>query len=783
MIDREAMQACEACPLSAKRTQVVVPDGPDNARIVIVGEAPGANEDKEGRPFIGAAGKKLDWLLEAAGVDRADVLITNTVMCRPPGNRDPTAGEKKACRKWLDAVLEEAQPDAVLPLGDHAVKSIAGKGVKLKTHHGRKVEGSSPTVVPMYHPAATMYNANLTPVLISDFKRLTTEIGRPIVEKQEHLEVSGEEMQRVLQGVQEFAFDLETSWVKDRVGDVGVVGWSVAVPGEERGYFTRDSVEWIASWLEGDALVVAHNAQFEYQVLKAHGITLLNMWDTKLAAYVLGYPDTSLKGLTLQIFGYKMRTLDELSDGFKVEVGDIDPDEVAQYGADDSFYTIRLKEYLGQELYETGLVGLYETVELPLIPHIGDMMAEGVQVDVEAIATADNVLTGELEERGRKLRQVMGDINLNSGDQKADVLYGEMRLPVVKMTESGKRGSVDNDVLELLAQQYPIAQDLLEYSHVAKLKPTYVDGLRKRVHSNGRLYAHYNQSGGFEDRGGSGQEAPRTGRLSSSGPNLTNIPKHDPPQGPYISQLIRRSFTVRSGYTLVVGDIAQEEFRIAAYLSQDPAMLEIIYQGKDWHGETAAEAFGRRSYTEEERFYGKTSNFSKLYGAGASKIAAVLHLPRAMGQQLSDGFDRRYDRFLEWRREQTALLEERGYIETFYGRRRYLPGVWSKVPHVKAEALRQGVSAIIQGTGADIAKLAMARVGENLKGSGSHMALFVHDEVGVEALDKQVPDVVQYLRQMSEGLLGTMPLPVEVQVGKNWAKANGENPRGLVEAD
>lgn len=790
-MDRVTMQACRACPLAATRTQVVVPDGPDDARIVIVGEAPGDNEDKEGRPFIGVAGKKLNWLLDAAGMDRTQVLITNTVMCRPPNNRDPVAVEKKACRKWLDAVLEEVSPVAVLPLGDHAVKSIAGKSVTLKSHHGRKVEGSEPLVIPMYHPAATAYNANITPIIISDFKRLATEIGRSDVLKVKHEVVREKGALNVLQDVKEFAFDFETSWVKDRVGNVDVIGWSIAVPDDNKAYFSRVPVEWIAKYLaDKNVQVVAHNAQFEYQILKEKGIPFEGIWDTKLAAYVLGYPDTTLKGLVLQIFGYKMTTLEELSNGFKWGVEDIDNKSLAQYGADDAFWTLRLKDYLEDELMRTGLGYVYHNIEIPVVSHIANMMAVGVAVDGEALPVAGRALEEDLIERRSRLKEVMGDINFNSGDQKANALFNQLhwntvseayeRVPIIQLTESGKRPSVDGDVLELLAQQYPITQDLLEYSHVVKLKSTYVDGLEGRIHHNGRLYAHYNQAGGFEDRSSSGQEAPRTGRLSSSGPNLTNIPKHDPPKGPYIAELIRRCFIARSGYRLVVGDIAQEEFRIAAFLSQDPEMLAIIQQGKDWHGETTAEAFGRLDFTGEERFYGKTSNFSKLYGAGPAKIAAVLHLPKAVGQQLSNGFDRKYKRFIEWRAEQTELLKERGYIETFYGRRRYLPGVWSKVPSVRAEALRQGVSAIIQGTGADIGKLAIAKVGRRLDKLESQLVMFVHDELVVEALDKEVRDVVQCLRTMTDGLLGIMPLPVEIETGQNWAKATDENPHGLV---
>src|SRR3990167_8969680 len=165
-MDIVAMRMCEACPLHLTRHQVVCPVGPLDAKVVLVGEAPGETEDRGGEPFTGKAGKRLDWLLNAAGIKRTDVLITNTVMCRPPNNRKPRADEKRACGVWLDAVLREVEPDVVLTLGDVATTALLGKGYPLKSWHGRKVE-ARPTVIPMYHPAATLHNPNLSPVLIA----------------------------------------------------------------------------------------------------------------------------------------------------------------------------------------------------------------------------------------------------------------------------------------------------------------------------------------------------------------------------------------------------------------------------------------------------------------------------------------------------------------------------------------------------------------------------------------------------------------------------------------
>ena len=793
-MNKDVMRVCQACPLYLTRTQVVCPTGPSDARVVLVGEAPGETEDKGGEPFTGAAGRRLDWLLQAAGIERTDVLITNCVMCRPPNNRKPRADELGACRHWLVETIQAAHPDVVVTLGDFALKAILGKEYTLKTWHGRRVVvapepqglfGVTTTVLPMYHPAAALHNPNLSPVLIADFKNLPNELRRADVGHIEHgtLDIKG--ALELLKDAKEFAFDLETTQVKGRVGDVIPVGWSVAVPGAERAFFTRIPARWISMWLASPTVVtVAHNAQFEYQVLKQAHIPLNNIWDTKLAAYVLGYNDTSLKGMVLQTFGYRMERLEELSDGFKIGVEDIADERLAHYGADDAWWTLRLKEVLQHELEVSGLEKMYHDIELPLIPVIGDIMAVGIEVDKAALREAD-VRLGELvSQKELALRTTLGDINLNSGDQLATVLFGhgEGRLgyPVIKMTDGGDRPSTDKDVLETLAQLYPIAQEILDYRHVVKLKTTYADGILKRVGPiRTRLYARFNQAGGFEDRdGGNTAEAPRTGRLSSSGPNLTNIPKHDAPGLEQIAPLIRRCFVAQPGYKLVVGDLTQEEFRIATFLSQDPVMLDIINNKRDWHRETAIDAFGHEP-SELERFYGKTGNFSLLNGAGVSTVAHACKSSRAVGQLLYDGFHRKYTRYQQWRLEQQALIEQTGYATTYYGRRRYVPGVWASDASQREAAVRQGINMEIQGTAADILKLTMRRLWERLQHHDAQMVSCVHDEIVTETLDKEVPFVVQCLQEITQGLLGDMVLPVEVKVGQNWAERANNNPGGL----
>ena len=264
MLDYNAMRNCTACPLSETRKKVVVPEGDlSSASVLLVGEGPGEWEDRTGRPFIGKSGKKLDWLLDIAGLERSDIVIANTVLCRPTTpngkNRKPKAAELKACRPHLDALLAEMEPTAILTLGDTATKAVAKVKAPIKQHHGRRIEGSDPLVIPMYHPAATMYSPGLTPTVIQDWKRLRHEVSRDPTETVAHSVVDIHRAKEILRQAKVFALDFETSWVVDRVGDVTIVGWSFAVPHEDRAFFCWDDIEGIREFLE-DPMVSARCA-------------------------------------------------------------------------------------------------------------------------------------------------------------------------------------------------------------------------------------------------------------------------------------------------------------------------------------------------------------------------------------------------------------------------------------------------------------------------------------------------------------------------------------------
>ena len=238
-------------------------------------------------------------------------------------------------------------------------------------------------------------------------------------------------------------------------------------------------------------------------------------------------------------------------------------------------------------------------------------------------------------------------------------------------------------------------------------------------------------------------------------------------------------------YKLVVADIKQEEFRIAAHLSQDPAMLAIINEGRDWHSETAMAFTGKPAHllTSEERFFAKTGNFSKLNNASVKRLAIAAKVPIKDARKMSDTFDELYHVYDAWRGIVATELAITGYVTTEFGRRRHLPNIWAPQLHDREEAIRMAVNTRVQGTAADVGKIVLVKMGAALRGIDARLVLYVHDEVVVETIDKHVPYVIQCTRTMTEGVLPGVALPVDVEVGDNWAAYHEtENPYGLVAA-
>lgn len=416
-----------------------------------------------------------------------------------------------------------------------------------------------------------------------------------------------------------------------------------------------------------------------------------------------------------------------------------------------------LAQRLREELRNAQLEPLYRELELPLVHVLADMESAGVAIDRELLASLRAQMQAQLHTLSEEICRLAGtEFNLNSPKQLAEVLFGRLKLPVVKRTKTGP--STDSEVLHQLADQHPLPQKLIEYRELTKLTSTYLDALPQLLDpATGRLHSFFNQAG------------TSTGRLSSSDPNLQNIPIKTE-----LGRQIRQAFIPgEPGWILVAADYSQVELRILAHLSNDPALIHVFQQDRDVHRHTASLIYGvpEENVTPEMRSAMKAVNFGIIYGMSAHGLSKELGIPHEEAAAFIDAYFARYARVRACLDEQIHQARQDGYVQTLLGRRRFIPEVNSPDPIVRQFGERMAVNAPIQGTAADLIKLAMVRLAEAFRQRhlASRMILQVHDELVFEVPPKEQDTVVALVRDVMEHAVElVVPLRVIVKTGPNW---------------
>jgi DNA polymerase-1 len=437
-------------------------------------------------------------------------------------------------------------------------------------------------------------------------------------------------------------------------------------------------------------------------------------------------------------------------------------DRAAEYAAEDADVTLQLHEALWPQIAALPrLAALYETIEQPLVPVLFRMERTGVLVDAELL----RVQSGELTTRMRELEALAhteagGSFNLDSPKQLQEILFGKLGIPVSRKTPTGQPSTAE-DVLEELAAGHALPRLILEYRGVSKLKSTYTDKLPEQIEpSTGRIHTSYHQA------------VAATGRLSSSDPNLQNIPIRTPE-----GRRIRQAFIAPPGFSLVAADYSQIELRIMAHLSGDAGLLRAFAEDRDVHQATAAEVFAvaPSEVTSDHRRSAKAINFGLIYGMSAFGLARQLGIGRGEAQRYVDLYFDRYPGVKRYMDETRRQAHETGFVETVFGRRLYLPEIQSRNQALRQYAERSAINAPMQGTAADIIKRAMIDVDAWLR-SGTvraRMIMQVHDELVVEVADADIDRVKDELRQrMGRAAELRVPLRVDIGVGKNWDEAH-----------
>ena len=520
--------------------------------------------------------------------------------------------------------------------------------------------------------------------------------------------------------------------------------------------------------LENEALPkLGHQLKLDAHILAGHGIALRGQrYDSMLESYVLDSVATGhdMDSIAEKYLRLKTVRLEDIAGkGAKqLPLSQIEVERAAEYGAQHADVTLRLHQAIWPQLEAVPtLKNLYETIEQPLAPVLYRMEHTGVLVDRALLRAQSTELAARMLELQAQAHSAAGGVfNLDSPKQLQEVLFGKLGLPVIRKTPTGQPSTAE-DVLEELAISYELPRMILEYRGVTKLKSTYTDKLPGQIDEvTGRIHTTYQQG------------VAATGRLSSSDPNLQNIPIRTPE-----GRRIRQAFLAAPGYRLVAADYSQIELRIMAHLSGDASLLSAFTENRDVHQATAAEVLGvpLAEVSADQRRSAKAVNFGLIYGMSAFGLARQLGIGRGEAQRYVDRYFERYPGVRRYMDETRNQARELGYVETVYGRRLYLPDIRSRNAALRQYAERSAINAPMQGTAADIIKRAMITVDSWLERSGTAARLImqVHDELVLEVAEEAVETTVGELRQhMVQAAELSVPLKVDVGIGLNWDEAH-----------
>ena len=583
-----------------------------------------------------------------------------------------------------------------------------------------------------------------------------------------------------LQAAPVFAFDTETTSLDYMQAEL--VGVSFSVKSGEAAYIPlahaylgvpeQLSREMVLDELRGllqdpNKQKVGQNLKYDMSVLARYGIELRGIaFDTMLESYVLNSVATrhNMDDLALKYLGKSTIPFEEVAGkGAKqITFDQVDIEIAAKYAAEDADITLQLHEALWPKLHALpSLQSVFEKIELPLVSVLSRIERNGVLLDTGLLNRQSAKLSQRLEELERDAFELAGEpFNLGSPKQLQTIFFEKLQLPVKKKTPKGQPSTAE-DVLQELALDYPLPKVILEYRGLSKLKSTYTDQLPKQVNpGTGRIHTSYHQA------------VAATGRLSSTNPNLQNIPIRTEE-----GRQVRKAFIAAPGYQLIAADYSQIELRIMAHLSSDAGLLTAFAQGLDIHKATAAEVFGQSldAVTDDQRRSAKAINFGLIYGMSAFGLARQLSIGRGDAQSYIDLYFERYPGVLDYMDRTKALAAEQGFVETLFGRRLYLPEINTTNFQRRQGAERTAINAPMQGSAADIIKLAMIDVDRWLTTDkpDARMIMQVHDELVLEVNADQVDEVAAILTaKMSQAVELKVPLLVETGVGLNWEEAH-----------
>ena len=571
-----------------------------------------------------------------------------------------------------------------------------------------------------------------------------------------------------------FSLDTETTGTDPITAELVGISFSYAenqavyIPAPKDREETQKIVNLLKPVFENEqSIKVGQNIKYDMLVLSNYGVQVKGkLFDTMIAHYVL-QPELrhNMDYLAEIYLKYQTIHIDELigpkGKGQK-NMRDLSPTEVYKYACEDADVTLKLKTLLEKEMQESGVTELFEQIEMPLVPVLAYMERNGVRIDTEALKESSRHFTARMQQIEAEVHQLAGmEFNIASPKQVGEVLFD--RLKIVEKPKKTKTGQyiTSEEVLESLKGKHEIVGKILEHRGLKKLLGTYIDALPQLINpATGHIHTSFNQT------------VTATGRLSSSNPNLQNIPIRNED-----GKEIRKAFIPDDGCEFFSADYSQIELRIMAHLSGDPHMIEAFQKEQDIHAATAAKIYKEdlSEVTREQRSKAKTANFGIIYGISVFGLAERLNVDRKEAKELIDGYFANYPDVKRYMDESIQVAREKGYIETIFNRKRYLPDINSRNAVVRGYAERNAINAPIQGSAADIIKVAMVRIYRRFQEEGirSKMILQVHDELNFSVLPEEKEKVQQIVISEMEGAYKMkVPLRADCGWGRNWLEAH-----------
>jgi len=511
-----------------------------------------------------------------------------------------------------------------------------------------------------------------------------------------------------------------------------------------------------------DVPKVGHNIKYDLLVLERAGVELDGIdFDTSVAAYCAdpGRREYGLDVLVMEKLKRRLTPYEEVagSGSDEISFAEVPVDEAVDYACEDADFTLRLAGVVAEELEEHDQEDIFEDLEVPLIPVLAAMERAGIRLDDEVFDDLEERITRELQQVEEEIAKVAGEeVNLRSVPQLRELLFEDLGLPVKKRTKTGP--STDESVLTELAEEgHEVPRLILDYRELDKLNSTYVSKLPEMVNpETGRLHTSFNQT------------RAATGRLSSSDPNLQNIPIRSA-----LGREVRKGFVPEEGWRFLAADYSQVELRVLAHLSGDEAFVTAFREGRDIHRETAARIFGVEPdrVRGEMREQAKTINYATIYGQGPGALGRQLGISRSRAEEFIEQYFERFSGVADYLERMKETARDRGYVETLSGRRRYIPEIKSRNPGVRGFGERTATNSPIQGTAADMIKIAMIRLHRRLP-AGARMLLQVHDELVFEVRDDAMDSTRELVEEEMEGAMELdVPLEVEIGAGESWYAA------------